>query len=261
MGHERIGYLPRTNRWNAIVNMIGDFSPSDNNITQIAKATSKNVRSRFDRISDDDGVIAAFKYIILLAHASKLKNPFTLLSEYQINLPQTFNIFELTQSIQQYITKNENSKEYSTFATQSMIDAVSEWTKSNQMQQSLVFDKNVNPFEIWTKAANGSGFCELTRIFFASFTERYLKYFLEREASSKIDNLFDRVKFNNQLEMHVDKISRHAFETSKISQSFSAGWYNKNVKNGIPSDNTIRGFLSFTFQKLNSELLKEEKGE
>ena len=261
MGHERIGYLPRSKKWGSIVENIGSYSTDNNNISQIAQSTTKNVRSRFNRIGNDEGVIAAFKFIILLSHSSKQENPYNFLAEHKISLPPNFNIFDLAQSAQDYISNNENSKEYSTFATQSMIDAISDWSKKNQLQQSLVFDENSSPFEIWRKASNGSGFCELSRIFFSSFTERYLKYFLEREASSKINNLFDRVSFNNQLEKHIDLISRHAFETSKIAQSFSAGWYNKNTKKGIPSDETIRGFLSFTFQKLNSELLKEEKGE
>jgi hypothetical protein len=261
MGHERIGYLPKTKKWNAIVEDIGSFSSSNDNISQIAQSTTKNVRTRFNRIVDDEGVIAAVKYILLIAHSAKLKNPFEFLLKHNINLPNNFNIFELSLSIQNYIAENENSKEYSTFATQSMIDAVSEWYRKNQLQQSLIFNENENPFEIWQKAANGAGFCELSRLFFASFTERYLKYFLEREASSRITNLFDRVSFNSQLEKHIDSISKHAFETSKISQSFTAGWYNKNTKKGIPTDNSVRGFLSFTFQKLNSELLKEEKGE
>lgn len=261
MGHERIGYLPRSKKWSSIVENIGSFSTDNDNISQIAQSTTKNVRARFNRIGDDEGVIAAFKFIILLSQSSKQENPYNFLAENKINLPPDFNIFDLAQSVQDYISNNENSKEYSTFATQSMLDAISDWSKKNQLQQSLVFDENSNPFEIWRKASNGSGFCELSRTFFSSFTERYLKYFLEREASSKINNLFDRVNFNNQLEKHIDLISKHAFETSKIAQSFSAGWYNKNTKKGIPSDETIRGFLSFTFQKLNSELLKEEKGE
>lgn len=261
MGHERIGYLPRSKRWNSIIEKIGEFSMDNDNIPEIAQSTSKNVRSRFKKIGDDEGVVAAFKFILLLSRASNQKEPFDFLKENNIKLPKDFNIFDLAQSLQNYITNNENSKEYSTFAKQSLIDAISVWTKRNKLQQSLVFDENSSPFDIWQKAANGAGFCELSRTIFASFTERYLKYFLEREASSKIDNLFDRVSFNNQLEKHVDLISKHAFETSKIAQSFSAGWYNKNTKEGLPSDDSIRGFLSFTFQKLNSELIKEEKGE
>lgn len=67
-----------------------------------------------------------------------------------------------------------------------------------------------------------------------------------------------RKQFNKNLEDHVDRISKHAFETSKITQSFAAGWYNKEVKTAFPSDRKIRGFLAFAFKKINSELIREE---
>jgi hypothetical protein len=70
--------------------------------------------------------------------------------------------------------------------------------------------------------------------------------------------LFERHEFNRGLEKHVQEISQHAFETSKITQSFSAGWFNKVIKEGVPDDEKIQGFLSFAFQKINSELLREE---
>lgn len=259
MGHERIGYLPKTKKWVGIVENIANFSANNDNIAQIAFQTTKNVRSRFKYIEDDKGVFAAFKYIILLSYSSKLNNASDFLAKEGIQLSKNFNLFDLTQSIQQFISIHQQSKEYSAFATQSMIDTVCDWSRKNQIQQTFVFDSNDNSFETWKNAANGKGFCEISRSFFANFTERYLKYFLEREASSKINNLFDRREFNNKLETYISDISKHAFETSKITQSFSAGWFNNNVKDGIPSNDKIQGFLSFAFQKINSELLREEK--
>ncbi|MBN8698842.1 MAG: hypothetical protein J0L54_04465 [Chitinophagales bacterium] len=259
MGHERVGYLPKTQKWRAIIKDIGSFSVSNNNtVTEVAVQTTKNVRSRFKYIEEDSGVFAAFKYIILLSYSSKLQNQQDYLSKHGIKLPKGFNIFDLTQSIQAYVLKNTTSKEYSTFAIQSMIDTVAQWTKANQVQQSLIFDTDSSSIETWKKAANGAGFCELSRLFFSKFTERYLKYFLEREASARLSNMYERNQFNKHLEDHISQISKHAFETSKIVQSFSAGWYNSNVKDTAPSDTKIQGFLSFAFQKLNSELLREE---
>ena len=155
-------------------------------------------------------------------------------------------------------TYNQGSKEYSTFAVQSMIDTISEWSQKNQLQQRLIFDYNKDSFSTWQKASNGNDFCELSRIFFSNFTARYLKYFLEREASSRIQSLSDRENFSKKLEAHVQDISKHAFETAKIAQSFAAGWYNLHAKDKIPSDDKLRDFLAFAFKKLNSELLREE---
>src|SRR5204862_342574 len=114
------------------VEYIGSYSTNNDNISQIAQSTTKNVRSRFDRIGNDEGVIAAFKFILILSQSSKQKNPYDFLSNNGIPLSHNFNIFDLAQSIQDFISKNENSKEYSVFATQSMIDAISEWSKKNQ---------------------------------------------------------------------------------------------------------------------------------
>ncbi|MBK7358112.1 MAG: hypothetical protein IPI45_11770 [Saprospiraceae bacterium] len=209
-------------------------------------------------IEEDGGVLAAFKYLILLSVSSKQDNSSDFLSEQGITLPTDFNLFDLSLSIKEFVGKEQDSKEYSAFAIQSMIDTVCEWSKKNELQQTLIFDSNKNSFDAWKNAADGSGFCELSRIFFSKFTERYLKYFLEREASTSIKSLYDRELFLEKLENHVQDISKHAFETAKIIQSLSAGWFNKRAMDKIPSEKEVKGFLSFAFQKINSELIREE---
>lgn len=258
MGHERVGYLPKSERWKGIVKKISYFSSEKDDISDIATETTRNVRSKYKNIKEDSGVISAFKFLVLLAHASKKENPSEFLKSNGVSLSKEFNIFELTKSVQDYVTKNQDSKEYSTFAVQSMIDTISEWSQKNELQQTLIFDSNKDSFLIWQKASDGSGFCELSRIFFANFTERYLKYFLEREASSRIQSLSDREQFSKKLEAHIQDISKHAFETAKIAQPFAAGWYNLHAKDKIPDDDKLRDFLAFAFKKLNSELLREE---
>jgi hypothetical protein len=258
LGHERVGYLPKTQKWRGIVKSISSYTDAEEIIVDIAAQTTKNVRHRFQNIENDSGVFAAFKYVLALTYSSKSQNAFDKLDQQGINLPKDFNLYDLAYSIQEYIGKNTDSKEYSAFATQSMIDTVSDWARLHEKNQIALFDSSDKGLDLWNKAANGAGFCELSRLFFSKFTERYLKYFLEREAAASISNIYDRKQFNQNLEEHVDQISKHAFETSKITQSFAAGWYNKEVKGIFPSDRKIKGFLSFAFKKINSELIREE---
>src|SRR5207237_918033 len=112
-------------------------------------------------------------------------------------------------------------------------------------------------FDVWKQASNGGGFCELSRIFFGKFTERYLNYFLEREASAVLPNLEQRERFSQELTQRVDDVSRYAFETARITQSFAAGWFNKHARSGLPSDASIRGFLRLAIAKLREELRRE----
>lgn len=258
MGHERVGSLPKSERWRGIVNSISSYSDAEETIVDIAAQTTKNVRHRFQNIESDSGVFAAFKYVLALTEAAKSTNAFDKLAKHGIDLPKDFNLYDLAYSIQDYVSKNSDSKEYSAFATQCMIETVSAWARQHESNQTSLFESSDKGLELWTKAANGAGFCELSRLFFSKFTERYLKYFLEREAAANINNIYDRKQFNQNLEDHLERISRHAFETSKITQSFAAGWYNKEVKTTLPSDKKIKGFLSFAFKKINSELIRDE---
>jgi hypothetical protein len=259
MGHERVGYLPKTKKWLSIVKEIASFSESNNNIEEISYQTTKNVRSKFKNIEADSGVQSAFEFLVILSILPKKEKWNEYLLSKGIKLKEDFSLIELAQGAKEFIEKNQNSKEYSAFASQALLDTISNWVNENSKQQNLFFDSNKNPIEVWSKSAEGSGFCELSRVFFSKFTERYLKYFLERETVTRINNIFDLSTFNEQLERHIGEVSKHAFETSKITQSFAAGWYNKNVKDSLPSKEKIKGFLSVAFQKLNSEILREEQ--
>jgi hypothetical protein len=258
MGHERVGYLPKTKRWKSIVEEIAAFSEDNDNVAEISRQTTNNVRSRFKNIESDQGVQSAFEFLVLLSILPKNKDWRQYLLSKGVTLSDNFSLIELAQSAKKFVGKNEQSKEYSTFATQAVIDCISAWTIANSKQKTLFFDANNSPTEIWNRSASGTGFCELARSFFSKFTERYLKYFLERETVVRINNVFDLTAFNNRLEAHINDISQHAFETSKITQSFAAGWYTKNVKNELPSKAAIRSFLNVAFTKINSEILREE---
>jgi hypothetical protein len=261
MGHERIGYLPKSQKWRTIVDEVANFTANGDTIAQIANQTTKNVISRYENIAADKGVLAAFKFLILLSKSATQKNPTDFLARRGINLPKNFNLLNLSKAIREYINTHTESKEYSSFANHALIETVSQWSKDNKIQQQILFSNETNSFDEWRSASDGSGFCELSRLFFSNFTDNYLRYFLEREASARIDNLFDRDTFNKKLDSHLNQISKHAFETSKITQSFSAGWFNKNAKDDIPSNEKIKGFVSFCFQKLNSELTREREFE
>ncbi|QNL48135.1 hypothetical protein H8S90_15120 [Olivibacter sp. SDN3] len=258
MGHERIGTLPKSERWRNIVRSVGNYTDSEDNIAEIASQATRNVRSRFQDITSDSSVFAAFKFILTLAHLAKSDDALEKLQGQGIVLPKNFNLYDLAFCIQNYVLEDIDSQEYSSFAVQSIIETISEWARVNETGQQNLFESNDGSLELWRKASNGAGFCELSRLFFSKFTERYLKYFLEREAAAEINNLYDRTQFNKNLETHIDRIAKHAFETSKITQSFAAAWFNKYAREKLPTDKRIRGFLSFAFQKINSELVREE---
>ena len=71
MGHERIGYLPKSKKWRTIVDEVANFTANGDTIAQIANQTTKNVIQRYDNIEGDKGVLAAFKFLILLSQSAR----------------------------------------------------------------------------------------------------------------------------------------------------------------------------------------------
>jgi len=257
MDHERVGILPKTQRWTNLVQKIAGMYISPVYISDIARQTIENVRSRFRRISQDEGVKAAFQFLVVFAVASRSDNPREQLLDIGLDLPDTITPLSLARAIRSWVDTRRESLEYSEIAQSAAIDAISIWYKKHNLNELRLFEAVEDPFDVWREAGTGAGFCELARIFFAKFTERYLNYFLEREASGALRSLYERDLFSKQLQEYMDEVSQHAFETAKITQSFAAGWFNKHTREGFPNEQEIEGFLSLAFGKIREELYRE----
>lgn len=257
MGHERLGTLPKTQRWQQVIRQISDFSISNDDVAEIVRQTTQNVRSRFRNIHIDSGVQAAFKSLVILPIASGSQNPQQILSDNGIEIPANPTPLSFAKGVRELVTAKRSSLEYGQIAQSAAADAIAIWYEKNRDTQASFFERSDDPLNIWRKARSGAGFCELARLFFAKFTERYLNYFLEREASSHIRDFHEREQFSQKLREHVDVVSKHAFETAKITQSFAAGWFNKYATEGIPSDKEVESFLFTAFGKISEELRRE----
>jgi hypothetical protein len=257
MGHERIGFLPRTTKWRTVVDDLARYARGNASVDIIGRKVLDNVRDRFADIADDEGVNAAFSFLVLMAYAAKVQKPVNQLTENGIKLDVQASELQVVKELAKWVERNVESREYSEIAKASAIDAISSWSDRLRTGQESLFGKAESNEDIWRKASDGSGFCELSRLFFSKFTERYLSYFVEREAGSQFLTWEDSGKLRRELSDHVQSVSKYAFETAKITESFAAGWYNKNTKEGLPTRKQIRGFLWLSFEKLREELKRE----
>lgn len=255
MGHERVGALPRTRPWRKVVAQIADASGSDKEVADIAEATLRNVRNRLQRVQEDQGVQAAFKFLLCLINARpSTARPSSELPN--VDLTSNPSLLQIVVNLHQWVDQQRQSQEYAEIVKRAASDTVAIWSEKQALQPGLIGGP-VTAEEIWRRAANPAGFCEVARVFLAKFTERYLKYFLDREASAASHAVHRRDEFSSQLAGHIDVVSQHAFETAKIAQSFAAGWYHQHARGEIPSDVEISRFLSLAFSKIREELLRE----
>lgn len=255
MGHERIGALPRTLRWRAVVDRIFGADVSADATLELADRTLSNVRRRFERLADDDSIHAAFRFLIALAVASRSKHPNDALQiGFGVQVDEQPSPLGLAKAFQLSLGGYPHS-ERSDLAAKALADTLAQFSCNPKLTQGQLFA--VTPWNTWREAGTAAGFCDLSRLYFSNITERYLRYFLDREASSVLGDPQRVTEFRQQLRTTVDSISRHAFETSKITQSYAAGWFQKNAKTGMPSATEISRFLSFALHKIREELRRE----
>lgn len=255
MGHERLGSLPRSLCWRAVVDQISGADLSPEVTAELADMTLNNVRRQFERLADDDSVQAAFRFLLALPLASRSPLPNdSLETMFSIHLDGQPSPLALAKAFHASLAELPSS-ERTDLAAKALADALSQFSLDPKFRQENLF--GATPWDTWRGADTAAGFCDLSRLYFSSLTERYLRYFLDREASSRLGDPQRVTDFRQHLHLTVDSISRHAFETSKITQSYAAGWFQKNARIGMPSETDIRGFLSFALNKIREELRRE----
>lgn len=259
MGHHRLGWLKKTAAWRDIVELMGEYNIDNKDVEALAYRTIKQVEKRYERLENDPSVKTAFDYLLELTYAFRQNDPEKYLREKKLIGQEALTPLSLAKGAKEYETKNVVSEEYETFAKQALVDTINRWYLDNLELGRSLFSEGIDSVAIMRKAAKPEGFCEITRLYFANYTERYLKYFLEREASTVINKVEVRKSFSNEIDKHIDDISKHAFETAYITQSFAAGWYTKNALDKEPSNIKVTGFLSKSFNKMKAELLLEGK--
>ena len=72
-----------------------------------------------------------------------------------------------------------------------------------------------------------------------------------------IGNYDKYIHFSDTLTEQSKAITEHAFEISKIMQSYAAGWFNKHALDIVPSQDSVTDFLRMSFGKVREELRLE----
>jgi len=261
MGHERVSSLPqKTAKWVDLVKKIGSMYADEIPVADIAAQTLRNVRRQYESLSRDDAVKAVFAFLVTFSRACRFGDPIGVLKDVGVSLPHEPTLLSIVKALGQRVPIGEAASEHGQLALAAAADALGQWYKDNATRQLPLFKPTSDFLESWKHLGTGSGFCELSRLYFGRLTERYLNYFLDRVASATSPSIKQRIQFQHEIKSHVDDVSKHAFETAKITQSFAAGWFNAHVRDHVPGETELEGFLAIAFGKLRDELRREEEG-
>lgn len=261
MGHERVSSLPqKTQKWVDLVNKMGSMYSDGIPVATVAALTLHNVRLQYESLSRDDAVKTIFAFLVAFSRACRLEDPIGELKAAGVPLADQPTLLSIVKALREKVPTSESASEYGQLAIAAAADALGQWYKDNATKQLPLFKPTIGFLESWSRLGTGSGFCELSRLFFGRLTERYLNYFLDRAASATFPSIQQRNQFQHDIKSHVNDISKHAFETAKITESFAAGWFNAHARDHVPGEREVESFLALAFGKLRDELRREEEG-
>lgn len=254
MGHVRIGFLPHTKQWNAIVDQLSSYDNDKETVVLIADRTLDAVRKEYENLQYDESIIKAIEYLANIIVSSRQEDQLAFLRSKGYQVGDELSLFGLTACAQQLIQTQNGSLETNKLARDAAVQAVMDFYQNHNDNQLSLFGNDNNPFK---NRGSGREFCELARFFFAAFTERQIRYYIDRTASSVIGDYGKYVRFSDALAAHSREIADHAFDISKIMQSFAAGWFNNHALDCAPSDVSVKDFLKISFGKVREELRLE----
>jgi hypothetical protein len=255
VGHERIGFLPKTKQWQAIIHELEKYSGDPEAIWEIASATLDCVRSSYKHIAYDESMISAIRFLAALCFSASSDSQVEYLNRQGFSADADLSLFSLMKSAEKYIVTDTESLETNKMARDAVMQALITYKQTHETEQ-LSF-AGFGTENIWQQTANGAAFCEMARSFVAAFTDRQLRYYLERVAAGTLSDYSQIVSFSKELTEQTNAITSHTSDVSKLMQSFAAGWYNTYSVRSLPPDSDISRFLSMTFGKIKEEFRRE----
>jgi hypothetical protein len=264
MGHIRLGEIPKTHKWDAVVaQMAGESgvalpTGAAADVAKIAAQTLDAAQAGLNKALDDPGLRYAFYLLTQIVLAARESNWQERLTNAGVRLEQDSSVFdlaaELQASIDDRLSRYRGPTDVSEMAQQAAGEAI----------VALVGPRAATLFGAGQKELLGAlrelstkkGFAELGQRFFGRFMARFLNFYLSRISAAQVggrafQQVGDVSGFNELLRAHCE-------QSARIVRDFCGEWYSKTeFQEGISLDNTSR-FLAVALKKLQAELERQK---
>ncbi len=266
MGHTRLGPLPKTKKWNDLVEQVSgsllagfDASPAASSIDLIASQTLQAARSALSKAARDPGVRYTFYLLTQVALASRSSDWQAAVARHGMTLSGESSVFDVTVEMQSALDRHVGQ---TTFRPTDLSEMAQQ--SAGEALMSLAETRTVNLFgasgadtrNAIRSLSTRKGFGELGQRFFGRFVARFLNFYLSRATAAslgrpRLPDIGDIAQFNDALQLHCE-------QSARIVRDFCGEWYSKTEhEEGIDLSNTSR-FLAVAIKKLRSEL--EQQG-
>jgi hypothetical protein len=265
MGHIRLGKIPKSKKWSAVVESVsktGDTStlPADDlvaNVQDVAKQTLIAAEGGLQTALNDTGLQYSFFLLTQIALAARTNDWRQRLEQFGIYLSPDASFQDLTVEMQaaidDFVFSHGRSTDVGEIAQQAACEAITDLTAQKAV---TLFGSGAEELQIAVRdLSTKKGFSTLGQKFFGVFMARYLNFYLSRVTAANIGNKYlpqigDINRFDDALRLHCE-------QSARIVRDFCGEWFSKTeFKEGIDLDNTAR-FIAVAVKKLQAELRQQ----
>lgn len=253
MGHIRLGELPRTRKWNEVVELLKHAGDA----ASIAGAALDAAEKGFEQAAEDEGLGRATWLLTQLPLAARDAEYLSRLAALGVSVEGAPSLIELvgafTDAVDSQMRQSGGRTDFGEMAQMAAAETLT--AVLGERTQSLFGTSAADVQRELGALGTTKQFGTLARDFFSRLTRRFLTFYLSRELSNHVGgerrfaNTSEHAEFNHALEHHCKQASR-------IVEEFAGSWFSKtNWEQGISPENA-RGFAWVALKKLRAELRK-----
>jgi hypothetical protein len=254
LGHIRLGVLPKSRKWNQVVEQLRLGADID----AVAASASDAAETSLQAASNDPAFLHAFWLLTQVPLAARGPDFASDLHRLGVQVPDQPSLMDVVAAISgtvdRYAREQGGRTDLGEMAQMAAVESLTALVGPNLPS---LFEPS--PGEVRRaigRFAGGDRFSALAREFFARLTQRSLHYYLSRELSKHI-GAGERFRDDAARSQFDDALDRHCREASRIVEAFAGGWYGKNVYQGDGlTPDAIRKFAPVVFKKIRAELRK-----
>lgn len=258
MGHSRIGVLPATRKWKAVVSLLAAGADE----AKVANAVLEAAGGTFARIRDDPGFRAFFNLMTEIALASGQRNPLPELAAIGIEVPKQTSLLEIVHNVAaEFDRRVQESRRPSDIAEMTYRSLVGAFTDHFQAALPALYepaDRDVAA--AFHDLSKPKKFGQVFRDFTSRLTNEVLENFLTRTLGSDI-GAGHRHATTTQIASFKHAMKVHCDEAAGIMETFAGDWLSSKRRQGGGKISRERSeaFGWAVFKKMTMELMARAK--
>jgi hypothetical protein len=275
MGHIRLGTIPKSQPWQAVVNAVakehiaGSGGPPDldagipgDGVDTIALAatTLDAAATALQAAINDDGLRFTVYLLTQLSLAARSDNWLSALDDSGIHLRNDSSLFDLTsafqESVDRYVSARGIQSDFSELAQKAAGEVLCDLAADRS--QTLFGNTGEELRHAIRPLSTKTGFGQLGQHFFGRFLAYFLNFYISRISAAQIGS--QSIPSLGAISKLDRTLAEHCYQSAAILRDFAGEWYSKtNFEPGIDLAHT-GGFVAVAVAKLQAELKEQEAG-